>query len=54
MYAFFQIHKTTKLNEIELVYTYKYLGTLINDSLTFKLHVENLIKKLKLKLGFYF
>lgn len=40
--------------EIELVPSYKYLGILIDDSLTFKPHIQHLVKKLKLKLGFYF
>jgi len=30
------------------------LGVLINDSLTFKLHLEKLVKKLRSNLGFYF
>ena len=40
--------------EIEIVSSYEYLGILIDDSLTFKPHVLNLVKKLRLKLGFYF
>ena len=40
--------------EIELVNCYKYLGILIDDRLTFKPHVENLVKKLRVKLGFFF
>ncbi|XP_013857613.1 RNA-directed DNA polymerase from mobile element jockey, partial [Austrofundulus limnaeus] len=39
---------------IEMVHTYKYLGFLIDDSLSFKPHIQNLVKKLKLKLGFFF
>lgn len=34
--------------------TYKYLGFLIDDGLTFKSHIDTLVKKLRLKLGFYF
>uniref|UniRef100_A0A3P9K1B3 Reverse transcriptase domain-containing protein n=1 Tax=Oryzias latipes TaxID=8090 RepID=A0A3P9K1B3_ORYLA len=45
---------TLEGNNIEVVHEYKYLGVLIDDSLTFKPHVENLVKKLRLKLGFYF
>lgn len=41
---------TLEVNEIEVVHVYKYLGVLIDDSLTFKLHVEKLVKKLRLKL----
>ena len=33
--------------------SYKYLGILIDDSLIFKPHVLYLVKKLRLKLGFY-
>lgn len=33
---------------------YMYPGVLIDDSLTFELHVEKLVKKLRLNLGFYF
>ena len=36
------------------VTSYKYLGILIDDGLTFKLHIQQLTKKLKLKLGVYF
>uniref|UniRef100_A0A3B3HBJ0 ribonuclease H n=1 Tax=Oryzias latipes TaxID=8090 RepID=A0A3B3HBJ0_ORYLA len=39
---------------IEQVHEYKYLGVLLDDSLTFKPHIENVVKKLKLKLGFLF
>uniref|UniRef100_A0A669EEG1 Reverse transcriptase domain-containing protein n=1 Tax=Oreochromis niloticus TaxID=8128 RepID=A0A669EEG1_ORENI len=45
---------TLEGNLIEVVHTYKYLGFLIDDSLTFKPHIDNLVKKLKLKLGFFF
>ncbi|KAL4006490.1 solute carrier family 24 (sodium/potassium/calcium exchanger), member 5 [Sarotherodon galilaeus] len=50
------LHTNAILSEYqsELVHTYKYLGILIDDSLTFKPHVENLVKNLKLKLRFYF
>lgn len=41
-------------SEIEVVNSYKYLGLLIDDSLTFKPHVLYLVKRLRLKLGFYF
>lgn len=41
-------------NEIEVVHEYKYLVVLIEDSLTFNPHVEKHVKKLRLKLGFYF
>jgi len=40
--------------EIETVSQYKYLGILIDDSLSFKPHIQQLVKKLKLRLGFYF
>lgn len=40
--------------QIEQVKLYKYLGILIDDQLSFKLHIDKLVKKLKLKIGFYF
>ena len=40
--------------EIEEVSHYKYLGIIIDQSLSFTLHVQGLVKKLKLKLGFFF
>lgn len=40
--------------EIERVKSFKYLGILIDDSLSFKGHVEHLVRKLRLKIGFYF
>lgn len=45
---------TLEGNIIEVVHEYKYLGVLIDNSLTFKPHIEQLVKKLKLKLGFFF
>uniref|UniRef100_A0A3B3DM95 Reverse transcriptase domain-containing protein n=2 Tax=Oryzias melastigma TaxID=30732 RepID=A0A3B3DM95_ORYME len=39
---------------IEVVEEYKYLGVLIDNSLTFKPFMENLLKKLKLRLGFFY
>lgn len=38
--------------KIKTVHTWKYLGSLIDDSITFRPHLENLVKKLKLKLCF--
>ena len=37
---------------IEQVKVYKYLGVWVDDKLSFTVHVENLIRKLKLKIGF--
>ena len=45
---------TCQGKEIEVVTSYKYLGILIDDGLSFKLHIQQLTKKFKLKLGFYF
>ena len=45
---------TLEGNVIEVVLIYKYLGVLIDDSLSFKPHIDHLVKKLKLKLGFFF
>lgn len=39
---------------IESVSTYKYLGFLFDDSLSLKGHIQQLLKALKLRLGFYF
>ena len=45
---------TLEGSEIQFVNSYKYLGILIDDSLTFKPHVLYLVRKLRLKLGFSF
>lgn len=45
---------TLEGNLIEVVHEYKYLGIVIDDSLTFKPLIDKLVKKLKLKLGFFF
>lgn len=45
---------TLEGSDIEIVNSYKYLGILIDDSLTFKPHVLYLVKKLRLKLDFIF
>jgi hypothetical protein len=37
---------------IEQVKVYKYLGVWVDDKLSFTVHAENLIRKLKLKIGF--
>ena len=39
---------------IERVSSYKYLGIWIDEKLSFNVHISNLLKKLKLKMGFYF
>lgn len=39
---------------IEVVNTFKYLGVTIDDGLCFKAHIDSLVKKLRLKLSFYF
>ena len=39
---------------IEQVKVYKYLGVWVDDKLSFTVHVENLIRKLKLRIGFYY
>ena len=39
---------------IESVSQYKYLGIIIDDALSLKPHIQQLLKKLKIKLGFYF
>ena len=40
--------------DIEVVKAYRYLGILIDDSLTFKPHVLYLVKKTEAKTGFLF
>ena len=45
---------TLEGNVIEVVHMYKYLGVLLDDSLTFKIHIDILVKRLKLKLGYFF
>ena len=40
--------------KIECVSNHWYLGILIDDSLSFANHIQQLVKRLKLKLGFYF
>lgn len=40
-------------SEIEFVSQYRYPGILIDDSLSFVPHVWQLVKRLKIKLGFY-
>ena len=39
---------------IERVSSYKYLGIWIDDKLSFKVHINTLVKKLKVKLVFFF
>ena len=40
--------------KIECVSSYRYLGILIDESLSFANHIQQLVKRLKLKLSFYF
>ncbi len=40
--------------KIEYVVTYKYRGILFDSQLTFMLHIDKLLSKLKLKLRFYY
>ena len=39
---------------LEVVACYKYLGIRLDDCLSFKLQVNNLLRKLRVKLGFFF
>ena len=41
-------------NTKEQVKVYKYLGLWVDDKLSFTVHVENLIRKLKLKIVFHY
>ena len=45
---------TSQGTVIETVSTFKYLGIILDDNLSFKPHIENLTRKLKVRLGFYF
>ncbi len=45
---------TSHVKIIEGVTFYKYLDIWIDDKLLFNVHIANLIRKLKLKLGLYF
>lgn len=45
---------TSTGQQTELVSTFKYLGFLIDDQLSFKAHIQYTVKKLKLLLGLYF
>ncbi len=38
---------------VELVSKYKYLGFLIDDSLSFGPHIQDIVRKLKSKLGLF-
>ncbi len=40
--------------EIERVSCYNYLGFLLDEKLSFKPHVDNLVKKMRVKLSFYY
>ena len=39
---------------IERVASYKYPGIWLDEKFTFNVHIENLLKKLRPKLGFFF
>ncbi len=45
---------TSQGTKIECVSKYRYLCILIDESLSFTFHIQQLAKRLKLKLGFYF
>lgn len=45
---------TSQGSEIESVSQFKYLGILIDDSLSFKPHIQHLVKKIKTEVGFLF
>ena len=45
---------TSEGNCIENGTSYKYLGIWIDSKLSFNVHITNLVKKLKMKIGFYF
>jgi len=39
---------------VENVSSFKYLGLWIDEKLTFKVHIDRLVRKLRVKLGFHF
>ena len=45
---------TTQGIKLEVVACYKYLGIWLDDCLTFKRHVNNLLNKLRVRLGFFY
>jgi len=45
---------TTQGKVLEVVTCYKYLGIWLDDCLYFKPQVNNLLRKLRVKLGFFF
>ena len=45
---------TTQGIKLEVVACYKYLGIWLDDCLSFELQVNNLLRKLRVKLGFFF
>ncbi len=49
-----QIISTINGTAIERVSEYKYLGIWIDDKITFKYHVSNLVTKLRQKIGFFY
>ena len=52
--VFSNVIATLAGHTIEQVKVYKYLGVWFDDKLSFTVHVEHLIRKLKLKIGFYY
>lgn len=46
--------QTLQGSMLELVKEYKYLGIIVDDTLSFGSHIMQLKKKMKIKLGFYF
>jgi len=49
-----RLSKRAQRADIERVTTYKYLGFLIEQNLSFKLNTENVVSKQKIKLGFFY
>lgn len=48
-----KLFSTLKGNEIEVVHEYKFLGVVIDESLTFNQQIEKLVMKLRIKQSFY-
>jgi len=47
------IRVTDQGKTTEVVSSYKYLGFLIDDHLSFKLHIQNLTKKVEIEARFF-
>lgn len=47
-------HKSLLITDVIFLLSYRYLGMRLESSETFKFHVEQLVQKLKIKMGFLY